>query len=149
MVPQKQPRFQLSHHCKYKDILGEENRWYFPTLEQKAKNDPGFHKFMDDKVDRMRKDVQEHLFAVLVSAIEIGGIGAVPTADAGAGGYHLLEFTWEPYECQESHQIIVGGKNIWIQWRELPNGTQKMIYLRSIWLITLSMHLDNGSNFRR
>ena len=59
--PQKQPRFQLSQHCKYKDILGEENRWYFPTLEQRTKNDAGFHKFMNDEADRMRKDVQEHL----------------------------------------------------------------------------------------
>ena len=39
---------------------------------------------MDDEADRMRRDVQEHLSAVDVSQIEVGGIGAVPTADADA-----------------------------------------------------------------
>ena len=75
--PQNQPRFQLSQHCKYRDIIGEENRWYFPTLEQRTKNGPGFHKFMDDEADRMRRDVQEHLCAVVVSKIQDGGIGDV------------------------------------------------------------------------
>ena len=65
---------------------------------------------MDDEADRMRKDMQEHLSAVVVSEIEVGGIGAVPTADTDADGYYLLEFTSEPYECQESNQLIVEGK---------------------------------------
>ena len=111
MVPQKQPRFQLSQQCKYKKaILGEENRLYFPTLEQRTKNDPGFHKCLDDEADKMRRDVQEHLCAVVASQIEIGGIGAVPTADTDADGYDLVRFNSEPYNCQESHQLIVEGK---------------------------------------
>ena len=68
-------------------------------LEQRIKNDQGIHKFMDDEADRMRRDVQEHLSTVLVSQIEVGKIGAVPTADTDADGYFLVEFTSEPYEC--------------------------------------------------
>ena len=65
---------------------------------------------MDGEADRMRKDVQEYLSAVVVSKIEVGGIGAVPTADTDADGYYLLEFTSEPYECHKSNQLIVKGK---------------------------------------
>ena len=36
---------------------------------------------MDEEADRIRRDVQEHLSAVVVSEIEIGEIGGDPTAD--------------------------------------------------------------------
>ena len=65
---------------------------------------------MDDEADRMRMDVQEHLNTIVVSQIEVGGIGAVPTEDTDADGYYLVEFTSEPYEYQESHQLIVEGQ---------------------------------------
>ena len=47
----------------------------------------------------MRRDVQERVSAVVVSQIE-----------ADADTYYLVELTGEPYECQESHQLIVEGK---------------------------------------
>ena len=63
-----------------------------------TKSDPGFHKFMDDETDRMRRDAQEHLSTVVISQIEVGGIGAAPTADTDPDGCYLVEFTYEPYE---------------------------------------------------
>ena len=64
---------------------------FLGTLEQRTKNDVGFHKFMDDEADRMRRDVQEHLSAVVVSQIEIQGFVAVPTAeDADADSCYYL-----------------------------------------------------------
>ena len=91
----------VSQHCIYKDILGEENKCCFPsTLEQRTKKDAEFHKFMDDEADRMKGDVQEQLLlhAVVVSQIEVGGIDAIPTADACADGHYFVEFTSKPYE---------------------------------------------------
>ena len=92
-----------------KTFLERKQMVFSCIVEPRTKNNPGFHKFMDGEADRMRRDVQEYLGALLVvSEIVVGGIGAVPTTDTD--GYYLVEFTCEPYECKESHQLIVEGK---------------------------------------
>ena len=73
--PEKQPRFQTVIQCKYNSVLDGANRWYFPQLQQKTMKEKGHHKFMDEEADLMRKDVWDHLTAV-VSA-EIVALGHV------------------------------------------------------------------------
>ena len=64
---------------------------------------------MDKEADLMRENVWEHLTAVVSSEMVIGGIGAVVTLDESTDGYYLVEWTCDPYICQDSKQLLVEG----------------------------------------
>ena len=61
---------------------------------------------MDDEADRMRKDVHEHLNAVVVSQIEVGGIGAVPTVDTDADSHYLLYLLLSPMNAKKVTSLL-------------------------------------------
>ena len=65
---------------------------------------------MDCEADRMRDDVREHVTALMVAEIEVGGIGAVATPDPEADGYYLVEWTAEPFYDQDGERLLVEGR---------------------------------------
>jgi len=107
-----QPRFGNPHQCKFRNILGDENNWHFTVLEQDVSGDKSEKRFRDDEANRLRTDIQESLSAAMASVIRIGGFGAIATEDEEADGYYLVQFISDPYECQESSQLIVEARHL-------------------------------------
>ena len=106
----KQPRFKQVPDCKYKNILGDSNEWYFAKLKQRSSNDQQpHHRYMDDDADTCRKEVREHITALIANEIEVGKIGAVITTDEDADGFYLVEWTELPYTCQDTGDLKCRG----------------------------------------
>jgi hypothetical protein len=101
---EEQPRFKTVSECQYRSVLGVRNEWDIVELEvdhDKAN--------MDD-VDDAREEVLVSLTSNIAANVEIGGYGAIATEDDDATeGYWIIEWTSEPYTCQETDQLVCDG----------------------------------------
>jgi hypothetical protein len=64
---------------------------------------------MDD-VDAARYEVLVLLSSNIAANVEIGGYGAIVTDDENAEfGYWMIEWTSEPYTCQDTGRLVCDG----------------------------------------
>ena len=75
-------------------------------MEQRRPEDAGYAEYQDDDADLFRKEVREHITAVIAREIDVGKYGAVVTSDEDADGYYLVKWTSTPYTDQESGQLV-------------------------------------------
>jgi len=102
--PEEQPRFKTVEDCQYRKVLGVRNEWDVIRLEV------DHSKANLDDVDAAREEVLLSLSSNIAANIEIGGYGAILTDGDGArDGYWLLEWTSDPYTCQETDQLVCDG----------------------------------------
>ena len=96
MKAEDQPRFKNSDDCYFKSIMEESNCWYIVHLVERNDTD-------QDDIDEENEEILNHITSYLAQTIEIGGYGAVATADEDSlEGYYLVEFLGLPYTDQET-----------------------------------------------
>jgi hypothetical protein len=102
--PEQQLRFQSVTDCKYRKILEERNEWDIIVLEV------DHNKANMDDVDAARDEVLVSLSSNIAANVEIGGYGAIVTEDVKADfGYWMIEWTTEPYTCQDTGRLVCDG----------------------------------------
>ena len=101
----EQPRFQIVIDCVYKNYIGD-NKWFIVDLEQRKAGDPNHGDYQDEDADIFRKEVREHITAIIATEIDIGKYGAVVTSDEDADGYYVVQWTGLPYTDQETGQLV-------------------------------------------
>jgi hypothetical protein len=103
--PAEQLRFQRVTDCKYRKILEERNEWDIIVLEV-------YHNRANmDDVDAARDKNLLSLSSNISAHVEIGRYGATVTDDENAlfGYYWMIEWTSEPYTCQDTGSIVCDG----------------------------------------
>ena len=93
VLPQNQLQFQKVQKCEFKSVLGDENNWFFPELNQRARSDAKWEELMDNETDVTRTDLWNHLTGEIVDEIVKREIGAVVTLDPKTDGHCLVEWT--------------------------------------------------------
>jgi hypothetical protein len=144
--PEEQLRFQSVTDCKYRKILEERNIWDIVVLEVDHNQTN-----MDD-VDAARDEVLVLLSSNIAANVEIGGYGAIVTSDENADfGYWMIEWTSEPYTCQDTGRLVcdgyhlnpVGGAPKWCT----PSGDAKTVPLVHIVMTDVQMDpIEEGRN---
>jgi hypothetical protein len=144
--PKEQLQFQSVTDCKYRKILEERNEWDIIVLE--VDHDRAN---MDD-VDAARDEILVSLSSNIAANVEIGGCGAIVIDDEKAEfGYWMIEWTSEPYTCQDTGRLVcdgyylnpVGGAPKW--WT--PSGDAKTIPLVHIFMANVQMDpIEKGRN---
>jgi hypothetical protein len=105
-----------------------------------------------DDVDAARDEVLVSLSLNIAANVEIGGYGAIVASDENAEfGYCMIEWTSEPYTCQDTGRLVcngyylnpVGGAPKW--WT--PSSDAKKIPLVHIVMADVQMDpIEKGRN---
>jgi len=119
--PAQQPRFANVVDCRYKNILGEDNKWYILTLTlDKDKGVP-----VD--INEARIEAIETMAETIGRNIVVGNFGAQVADDCDAKeGYYIVEWIGMPYTDQESGELVCDAHYLY------PVGRSSRWYTKSL-----------------
>ena len=109
--PADQPRFVNAEGCHFRSLFGDENKWHFVELQERAASDP-------EEVDEEREVVLRHVTTSVARIIKIGNVGACDfdkgKGERGEEECHLVEFASLPFTDQEGDRCAWKVKCLWL-----------------------------------
>ena len=104
--------------CHFRSLFGDENKWHFVELQERAASDP-------EEVDEEREVVLRHVTTSVARSIKIGNVGAhaFDKGEGERGGgeevFYLVEFASLPFTDQEGARCAWKVNCLWLN--SVPN----------------------------